>query len=74
MTWTGSFVREEVRGAPPYFLSYYTPIIQLGESIPYKDEVVGSSPAWRANFINLVVVANEGSKWKKLRMELKGLW
>lgn len=34
-------------------LCIHTPIIQLGESIPYKDEVGGSSPSWSIKNVSL---------------------
>ena len=36
-------------------LCIHTPIIQLGENVPYKDEVEGSNPSWRAKEIGFEV-------------------
>lgn len=41
-----SAFQAEDAGSSPVTCSRHTPIIQLGESIPYKDEVGGLSPSW----------------------------
>lgn len=56
-----SAFQAEDAGSSPVTCSKHTPIIQLGESIPYKDEVGGSSPSWSIKNVSLAQLVEQSA-------------